>query len=108
MKELHYIGDVLWFEYHCHESHTSCDAQIWYRSHQQITIVNGPLWDGLLWDGKRIENCDEFPLTKQLRANEALVLVYRVRWADGFEYDVFEDELLNEQNFERPDPPPSS
>ena len=28
------VGKTFWFEYNCYESPESCDAEIWYRSHQ--------------------------------------------------------------------------
>ena len=40
------------------------------------------------------------------RMDEGMVLVYRVRFDDGLEWDVFEDELLTDPSqFERDDPP---
>lgn len=71
-----------WFEYHCHEGHDSGDAEAWYRSHQRVEIVR-PLSD-----------------------DETDAPMFRVRFADGHEHDVFEDELVGSPaNFYRPDPP---
>lgn len=91
-------GDRAWFEYHCFESPESADAEAWYRSHQRVTVLgldpNGEWADGL--EG-----------TAQKRADEwATPATYRVRWADGFEYAVFEDELsTSKDDWHRPDPP---
>ena len=32
-------GDGAWFEYHCWESFDSADADLWVRSHQQVTVL---------------------------------------------------------------------
>ena len=90
-------GDTAWFEYHCNESPDSADAEVWYRSHQQITVLGEADHDG--WPGSTFIERSEAGQPK----------VYRVRWADGFEYSVFEDELVNDRAaFERPDPPERS
>lgn len=33
------VGKRMWFEYHCLESDSSCDAELWYRSHQQVNVL---------------------------------------------------------------------
>jgi hypothetical protein len=44
--------------------------------------------------------------TQSERAEAGMPVTYRVKWGDGFEYDVTEDELLTDPKFyERPDPP---
>ena len=92
-QELRSTGDKLWFEYHCWESPESSDAEVWYHSHQRVTvlrIVNEPV----LFD------------TFAERADAGCQVVYKARFDDGLEWDVFEDELLDSKNeFERPDPP---
>lgn len=86
-------GEVAWFEYHCYEGHDSADAQAWYRSHQQVTVLRvsepGP-------EGTTAEERDEAGWSR----------CYRVRFADGLEWDVFEDELLTgSEHFYCADPP---
>ena len=87
-------GTEIFFEYHCWESHESSDAQLWYRSHQKVTVIecvnaheNG--------DMSFIERCEN-----------GHQLVYKVQFPDGHIGDVFEDELMeSEENYERPNPP---
>jgi len=88
------VGDHPWFEYHCFESHESCDAKLWYHSHQQCTILGmAPN------DGADIRS-------QQERMEAGLPLAYRVRFADGYVDDAMEDELYDDpKDFERPDPP---
>jgi hypothetical protein len=88
-------GSCPLFEYHCNESHTSSDAPIWYRSHQRVTIL------------KCINLSDAEEMPKQIdRFANGLQLMYRVRFEDGLQWDVFEDELLDlASEFERPKPP---
>jgi hypothetical protein len=87
-------GDQAQFEYHCYEGHDSADAQLWYRSHQVVTVLfedESDAWEGSTYDE---------------RAEAALPKVYRVRFADGFEGTAWEDELLTSvEHFYRPDPP---
>ena len=96
MKIDHYRepGTVLWFEYHCTESHQSAHAEWWYRSHQQVTVI-------------RCVNAEDYGnAPQQDRCECGQPLVYTVRWSDGFEGDVFEDELLDSPDeYERPAPP---
>lgn len=96
------VGDKVWFEYHCKESHQSSDAIIWYHSHQQVTILAGPSFDD---EPLANEKLSIIPPTLRDRAETAMGLMYRVRWNDGLEYDVFEDELLDcSSEFYRPNP----
>jgi len=87
-------GSELFFEYHCWESHDSQDAQLWYRSHQRVTVlecVNADWFGGMSFFA---------------RCEAATPLVYRIRFADGFENEAFEDELLDsEEEYQRPAPP---
>ena len=84
----------LYFEYHCLESHTSGDAQLWYRSHQKITVIR--MVDN---DGVGIPS-----LKERLECGQQLI--YRVQFTDGYQGDVFEDELLDSQKeYCRPSPP---
>ena len=90
-------GSRPWFEYHCYEGHDSADAAIWYRSHQQATIISVD------------ETCDAFVcgiVTRKERDESACSLMYCVRFDDGHEATVFEDELLDSPaEYYRPDPP---
>lgn len=76
------IGNVYWYEYHCFESPKSCDADLWYRSHQQVIVIN----------------------EEETEPGEPNV--YKVKFDDGFIGSVFDDELmLSTEEFYRPDPP---
>jgi hypothetical protein len=71
-------GGSRWFEYHCYEGEDSADAELWHHTHQKVEV------------GERVEGCD--------------VPVYHVVFADGFEGDVFNDELVGDPSeFYRPD-----
>lgn len=90
----HEVGQQLWFEYHCWEDDRSSDAEVWYRSHQMCEILSQTDCDGVgIWSqAERYESGHQ--------------LLYRVRFQDGLEWDVFEDELLQSRDgFTRPDPP---
>jgi hypothetical protein len=87
------VGKEFWFEYHCFESHTSCDAEIWYRSHQKVKVIKVVEWSYI-------------DATKKERLEDGNPRVYLVEWKDGFQYDVFEDEIMESPDeFERPEPP---
>lgn len=88
------VGQRLWFEYHCWESHQSADAELWYHSHQECTVLG-------------MVECDGADIFKQSdRYESGCIIVYRVRFDDGQEFDACEDELFeNRDNFCRPDPP---
>jgi hypothetical protein len=85
------VGKEFWFEYHCLESHQSCDAEIWYHSHQKVKVLSVVYW-----------GFDEL----QDRREEGDPRVYSVKFNDGFIADVFEDELMESKDeFYRPEPP---
>ena len=85
------VGKTFWFEYHCYESHESCDAELWYRSHQKVKVIGVSEWS---YDDKEWRQEDGNPR------------VYLVEWEDGFQYDVFEDELFESPDeFYSPNPP---
>lgn len=70
------------FEYHCYEGEDSSDAELWHHTHQQVIVLN------------KIADIDEADIGR----------MYRVRFDDGFEHDVFDDELIvNPIKFCRPD-----
>lgn len=87
-------GQVLFFEYHCNESHDSSDAQLWYRSHQKVTVLRTAPNDGM----------DILALTD--RCEHGQLIVYLVLFADGHQGHAFEDELLDsDADYCRPQPP---
>jgi hypothetical protein len=94
-------GQVLWFEYHCLESHDSCDAALWYRSQQRVTVLRLAPNDGYYPAGGVL------PIPSFAERMEcATPIAYSIRFADGFEADAVEDELLDSPlEFERPSPP---
>lgn len=86
------VGSKLWFEYHCDESKKSVDYQLYLKSHQIVTVLSISEFGGGNTLKERLENGEP--------------RVYKVKFSDGEEHDVFEDELLNDQSeFTRPDPP---
>jgi hypothetical protein len=87
-------GEIAWFEYHCFESPSSVDAALWYHSHQKVEVLAEAVTDA--WAGS----------TYLERAEACMLKVYCLRFADGFEGEAFEDELLIDPSwYERPDPP---
>ena len=86
------IGSTYWFEYHCWEADESVDAKLWYHSHQQCRVVKM----NARGYGKDIDE----------RSINGQPAVYLVKFADGFKWSVWEDELLTKRSeFNRPDPP---
>lgn len=73
-------GELAYFEYHCCQSHESSDAEIWYRSQQPVEVL------GIVEPG--------VGRTMMKRIEYNIPRIYRVRFLDGLEWDVFEDELL--------------
>jgi hypothetical protein len=89
-------GERAHFEYHCYEGHDSNDAKAWYHSHQPVTVL-----EENEDDGQRHMFADHAD-----RADAGMPVSYHVRWGDGYEHTVFEDELLTHpKHFSRPDPP---
>jgi hypothetical protein len=33
------VGKEFWFEYHCLDSPTSIDSELWYRSYQKVKVT---------------------------------------------------------------------
>ena len=101
-KEVWATGEYAYFEYHCLRAHDSDDAEAWYRDHQRVEVVDMPDSDGRDWlyDGA----------TMAERTEAATPLLYKARFADGHEHDVFEDELLVSPSYFTPGlgPPPAS
>ena len=86
-------GSERFFEYHCWESHASGDAELWYRSHQRVTVLE-------------CVNPEYGDMSLDQRCEAGHGLVYRVQFSDGHVGDCFEDELLeSEASYHRPDPP---
>jgi hypothetical protein len=78
------VGKVFWFEYHCDETPSSCDYHLFLRSHQKVMVL------------QHMDN-DNPPDEPQQ---------YKVRFSDGYEDTVWEDELMDSPDeFYRPDPP---
>lgn len=74
-----------WFEYHCYEGEDSSDAELWHHTHQQVEVI------------KRLEDTEVI-------GDTSTIPMYRVRFPDGFEYDIFDDELVaSPKDFYRPD-----
>ena len=87
-------GDVVWFEYHCNESHDSADAELWYHSHQKCTILGIAANDGMA-----IPSRDE-------RFEAGCLIAYKIQFVDGFTSSAGEDELMDDKGeFCRPNPP---
>lgn len=71
-----------YFEYHCYEGEDSSDAELWHHTHQQVLVLN------------KLTNIDEYEVGR----------MYRVRFSDGLEYDVCDDELVKSpKDYYRPD-----
>ncbi len=68
------------YEYHCYEGEDSSDAALWHHTHQAVAVVG------------------------RVDADPEVGRMYRVRFTDGFEGDVFADELLRAPcQYQRPD-----
>jgi hypothetical protein len=92
ISDIPYLGRY-WFEYSCWEDPRSGDAEIWYRSHKEVEVIG-------------VADCDIVAGTLADRAEIGMQIIYRVRFDDGLEWDIFEDELvLSSEHFHRPDPP---
>lgn len=68
-------GQQVFFHYKCFESEESADAELWHHTDQHAVVV------------KRIFNCEESEVGQ----------MYIVRFSDGFEYDVFADEMYKNE-----------
>lgn len=101
IEHLREPGDTLWFEYRCWESHESQDAQLWYRSHQRVTVLR------LAPNDSYYPEDGVTPIPSFIDRMEAgAPIVYTVKFADGFVGDATEDELLDDASeFCRPGPP---
>lgn len=78
-------GETAWFEYHCEQSHTSSDAELWYHSKEPVEII-GISDRGV---GRTMLDRIEYNIPR----------FYKIRFADGFEGVAFEDELYTSQKW---------
>jgi hypothetical protein len=86
------VGKTYWFEYHCFESPSSSDWDLWLHSHQQCTVTK--------------VNHEEPDMTEEERYEAGMLNHYAIKFKDGFEHEAGEDELYKDKSeFERPDPP---
>lgn len=98
LKDRWSAGESAHYEYHCLESPESCDAPLWYRSHQPVQIL-GPNENDDAW-----KYMGDLSLAE--RAGEGSPGTYRVRFPDGHEGDAWEDELFTDpKHWYKPDPP---
>jgi len=81
-------GTPAWFEYHCWESDESQDADLWHRSQQRVTVV------GHTEDHECVRT--EAPTLAERGEECAMPCMYAIRFEDGHEAGVFEDELLTD------------
>jgi len=93
-EDVRTIGQGLFFEYHCEESASSCDAELWYHSHQKVTVL------------RFVDNDGWMIQTLKERSETGHPIAYEIEFADGFIGTALEDELLDsEKEYFRPDPP---
>ena len=86
------VGKEFWFEYHCNEGEDSRDYPMYLHSHQKCIILSIAEKGIGETEIERLEN--------------ACQRVYHVKFKDGFEWSVFEDEILDSpKEYQRPDPP---
>jgi hypothetical protein len=93
-------GTLVYFEYHCWESDRSCDAELWHRSQQPVSVLSLETAPHLNEDGA-------LAMTARQRSEEGMPLAYRIRFADGFEHDATEDELVPDPRWYEREPPPA-
>jgi hypothetical protein len=85
--------DYPWFEYHCTESDSSCDAELWHRSHQRVLLLGR-------------DSDEDYPGSYAERAEAGMPRCYRIRFDGSYTGTATEDELFTDPAyFERPDPP---
>lgn len=66
------------FEYHCYEGEDSSDAKLWHHTHQEVRVMS--------------------------KLDDTETPMYKVKFNDGFTYEVFNDELLKSPSeYYRPD-----
>lgn len=73
------------FEYHCWESKESADAKLWQHTHQRVQVLER---------------------TQHGHIDGPTPTMYRILFADGFQSEVWDDELVATfQDYERLDYP---
>ena len=93
------VGDAAFFEYQCQQSHDSADAELWYRSHQPITVID---------DSEELYDPAPDLNTLAKRRDQGQPRCYTVRFSDGFEGTAKECELyVSPQYFDTSGAPPS-
>jgi hypothetical protein len=94
-------GETAFFEYQCSREHGSNDAELWYRSHQPVTVID---------DSEKlyVPAPDLDTLKKRREAGQPRC--YGVRFKDGFEGHARESELYVSPDFFWPEygPPPQA
>ena len=95
------VGQECFFEYHCWESDSSNDTDLWHRSHQKVIIT------GIAPNDAYMPDSDVVPVPSlDERYDSAVLISYTIRFMDGYEGVAVEDELLDSANeYSRPDPP---
>ena len=89
------VGEKAYFEYHCNMSKQSQDYPAWQHSHQTCKVL------GVSATG--------YGRTFMERGHNGEPRVYRVKFADGLKWDVFEDELMTSpRHYSRRFDPPIS
>lgn len=98
-KESWAVGETAHFEYHCLRSHDSQDAELWYRSHEEVTIVEA---------GEHLYSVAPSLDDIFKRGEAGQPKAYNVRFADGHVRGATEDELFVAAKFLDPEmrPPP--
>lgn len=94
------IGCTCYFEYHCWESGKSADAHLWYRSHQQVYVIG--------YDENSDNYAPDCPETEtfEKRCENGCQNMYSVRFSDGYVGTVFEDELMETEDYYCSENPP--
>lgn len=86
------IGATAHFEYHCNRCHASLDAELWYHDRQTVTVVS-------IDEGSDGYHAFREGDSVQDRFDGGFPVAYFVRFADGHEALVLEDELLSAPEF---------
>jgi hypothetical protein len=96
-------GDKAFFEYQCYQGHDSCDANLWYRSHQPVTVL------GIEPDQEEVNLQEPWAAPSMDERGEiGLPKYYRIRFPDGLEHTCWESELVESPSHLDPEgaPPP--
>lgn len=74
-------GRRMWYEYRCYEGIDSADVHLWYRSHQQVEVIDIAEPGGML---KTLEE----------RGEEGMPRTYNIKFVDGLVAEAWEDEIV--------------